>query len=164
MSEQFIKLCDFKIDHQDLKLLYRGSRDGFRASNFHSQCDNQANTITVIETTSGFIFGGYTQASWTSNEQYSKDANAFLFSLVNPFKKPFLSKICTPKFAIFNDPTYGPIFSGGICICNNSNTSANSLIYYSTNYQRPNEINDPNGLYFVDKKHFSVKEIEVFKI
>jgi hypothetical protein len=42
------------------KLLYRGSRDGFGASKFHEKCDNESNTLTLIETTKGFIFGGFT--------------------------------------------------------------------------------------------------------
>ncbi len=40
-------------------LLYRGSRDGFRASDFHSQCDKaKGPKLTIIKSTQGFIFGG----------------------------------------------------------------------------------------------------------
>ncbi len=40
-------------------LLYRGSRDGFRAVDFHSRCD-KANepTLTIVKSTGGHIFGG----------------------------------------------------------------------------------------------------------
>jgi hypothetical protein len=40
-------------------LLWRGSDDGFGASDFHDRWDGQANTLTVILDTSGNIFGGY---------------------------------------------------------------------------------------------------------
>jgi hypothetical protein len=48
-------------------LLYRGSRDGFRSSNVHSKCDSHPNTVTVILTTKGFIFGGFTPIAWDSS-------------------------------------------------------------------------------------------------
>jgi hypothetical protein len=41
-------------------LLLRGSRDGFRATDFHRCCDGHANTMTLITDTSGNIFGGFT--------------------------------------------------------------------------------------------------------
>jgi hypothetical protein len=47
-------------------LLYRGSQDGFKSSNFHSKCDGHSNTVTVILTTKGFIFGGFTPIAWDS--------------------------------------------------------------------------------------------------
>lgn len=48
-------------------LLYRGSRDGWRSSDFHKCCDNKGPTVTLIKvvTTGGkYIFGGYTDQSW----------------------------------------------------------------------------------------------------
>lgn len=50
---------------------------------FHSCCDNKGETITVIRSTSGHIFGGYTSKSWTSSGKYVSDPNSFLFTLVN---------------------------------------------------------------------------------
>jgi hypothetical protein len=47
-------------------LLYRGSRDGFAASNLHGKCDGQSKTLTVIETTHGFIFAGFTPLAWAN--------------------------------------------------------------------------------------------------
>ena len=45
------------------KLLYRASRDGWTASNFHSCCDNKGPTVTVIKS-GDYIFGGYTEHEW----------------------------------------------------------------------------------------------------
>jgi hypothetical protein len=45
---------------QRFSLLWRGSRDGFGASDFHSRCDGHANTLTVILDTDGNIFSGFT--------------------------------------------------------------------------------------------------------
>ena len=44
-------------------LLYRASRDGWAASNFHSICDNKGPTVTVMKSGNN-IFGGYTEQSW----------------------------------------------------------------------------------------------------
>eukprot|EP00957_Ditylum_brightwellii_P175044 13327643-Ditylum_brightwellii.AAC.1 len=54
----------------DAKLLYRASRDGWQASNFHAKCDNQGPTLTVIRTTGGYIFGGYCDTPWSSASGY----------------------------------------------------------------------------------------------
>jgi len=45
------------------KLLYRASRNGWAASNFHSCCDNKGPTVTVIKS-GNYIFGGYTEQEW----------------------------------------------------------------------------------------------------
>jgi hypothetical protein len=56
-------------------LLWRGSRDCFRARDFHKRCDGQANTLTLIEDTAGNIFGGFTPVEWESaaNTIYTAD-------------------------------------------------------------------------------------------
>ena len=45
------------------KLLYRGSRNGWGAANFHSCCDKKGPTVTVIKS-GNYIFGGYTDQHW----------------------------------------------------------------------------------------------------
>ena len=44
-------------------LLYRASRNGWAASNFHSCCDNKGPTVTVVKS-GNYIFGGYTEKEW----------------------------------------------------------------------------------------------------
>ena len=50
-------------------LLYRASRDGWAASNFHSCCDNKAPTVTVIQS-GNYVFGGYTEREWKGKNQW----------------------------------------------------------------------------------------------
>jgi hypothetical protein len=93
MKHDLFKLCGFKTNSQQLKLLYRGSLHGFRASTFHAKCNNIRKTLTVVKAAkSGNKFGGYTEATWNEDlnatKYYKKDANAFLFSLVNKEKSP----------------------------------------------------------------------------
>ena len=49
-----------------LNLLYRGSVDGFAASDFHRKCDNKGPTLTVVETIKNKKFGGYAALDWKS--------------------------------------------------------------------------------------------------
>ena len=37
--------------------------------------------LIIIQTTSGYRFGGYTSKSWTSSNSFIKDELAFIFSL-----------------------------------------------------------------------------------
>jgi hypothetical protein len=68
------------------RLLYRGSRDGFNSRSLHEKVDGHSHTITLIETTKGFIFGGYVVCSWDSSGQWKGDASmeSFIFTLKNP--------------------------------------------------------------------------------
>lgn len=43
----------------ECKLLYRASRDGQQATNFHQTCDNKSSTIVIIKSNNGSVLGGY---------------------------------------------------------------------------------------------------------
>ena len=49
-----------------LRLIYRGSKDGFTADVFHSKCDHKGPTLAVILSEHGKIFGGFTDIEWDS--------------------------------------------------------------------------------------------------
>ena len=68
------------------ELLYRKSRDGSTPQDFHSKCDNKGITITLIETTNGYIFGGYTELPWDQSNSGKKDKSTFIFSFNNKQK------------------------------------------------------------------------------
>jgi hypothetical protein len=87
-ENQLLNICEFPPS-QKWELKYRASRDGFKASDFHSKCDGIPNPLTVIKTTSGNIFGGFTEKAWNSNNQVIRDPKALIFSLVNKEEKPF---------------------------------------------------------------------------
>jgi hypothetical protein len=76
-------------------LLWRGSRDGCRARNFHCRCDGHAPALTPIQDTKGNIFGGFTPVEWEPrtgnwNERFKADPSlmSFLFTLKNPNNFP----------------------------------------------------------------------------
>lgn len=51
-----------------LKILFRGSKDGFKAKTFHKLCGNQGATLTIIQSKDFMkIFGGFTDISWSES-------------------------------------------------------------------------------------------------
>jgi hypothetical protein len=75
-------------EFRKFSLLWRGSRDGFKAEEFHRRCDGHANTLAVILDTKGNIFGGFTPVEWRSRwfgKPMADDSpKSFLFTLKNP--------------------------------------------------------------------------------
>ena len=65
-SDQCQTLANWLKETRNLgntNLLYRASRDGWAASNFHSCCDNKGPTVTVVKS-GNYMFGGYTEHQW----------------------------------------------------------------------------------------------------
>jgi hypothetical protein len=67
---------DFK--GQNFMLLWRGSRHGFEAKEFHRRCDGYPNTLTVIWDTGGNVFGGFTPVKWESSRKGNNKADPSL--------------------------------------------------------------------------------------
>ena len=57
----------------DYTLIYRASRNGWTAANFHSCCDSKGPTVTVVKN-GNYIFGGYTDQPWESGETFFNKA------------------------------------------------------------------------------------------
>ncbi len=123
---------------------YRASRDGFKASDFHSHCDGITNILTVIKATSGNIFGGFSEQKWHSRGGWAKDKNAFILSLVNKEEKQF-RVFCSDggKKAIRCNSRIGPCFGGDndnihdICIILDFSIDHDSYSSLGYSYQHP---------------------------
>jgi hypothetical protein len=151
----------------NLELLYRASRDGWRVTDFHSECDNKGATVTVIKSTGGYVFGGYADVAWSSCGQWLPSSNAFLFALqypsgVAPVKMP-LTQAQHPN-AMFDNSTYGPTFGGNhdIHVADNSNSNSNSYTNAGHAYQLPAGQNAQTFL--TGARNFQAAEIEVFRV
>ena len=66
----WLKESQRTITNDSDKLLYRASRNGWGASNFHSCCDNKGPTVTVVKS-GKYIFGGYTDQSWDGRSYFN---------------------------------------------------------------------------------------------
>jgi hypothetical protein len=154
--------------------LWRGSRDGFRARDFHSRCDGHANTLTLIVTAAsefdvgGFVFGGFTPVKWESTpgcgSKSDDSLRSFLFTLKNPHNIParkFALKAEKKQSAIYCDSARGPCFYGmGVYDDCNANTDS----YTDLGHTYTNDTGLDGRTVFTGSEYFKVKEIEVFEI
>jgi len=152
------------------QLLYRASRDGWGADAFLLKCKGKVNTITVIKSTEGNVFGGYLDSSWKKSERIVS-SHAFLFFLKHNEQLTSSKKMSVKDsgyFAAFiSSQTYGFGVSKGIGfdlnISSNANLSASSSTKFGNNYENLSNHSDPthsNG--FI--RYFQAVEIEVFEL
>jgi hypothetical protein len=150
-------------------LLYRGSRDGFRSSDFHGKCDGQRNTVTVILTTKGAIAGGFTPLAWDSQSstgEYRADdsGQSFLFTLKTAGNGPPRKfSLSDRAHAIYCRPAYGPTFGGNhdLFVADGCNANASSYTNVA-NYYYANDTGVNGQQVLFGEYHFTVKELEVF--
>jgi len=122
------------------EVLYIASRDGQTAAAFHSKCNNQGATIIIVETTTGAVFGGYTDATWSSSNNYKKSLASSLFRL-RPSFRYYPLKGGQEAYAIYDHQSYGPTFgrSGNfdLHINNSPLTGTGSYTYGGRSYEIP---------------------------
>eukprot|EP00483_Globobulimina_turgida_P001657 UN01659 len=124
-----------------LNLLYNARTNGFEAATFHNCCDNKGRTITICESHTGNIFGGYTSIPWSTDSQYHADPTAFLFIIKNQHgdRKLVPLKLSTEaiKHAVQHISSKGPTFGKAIhslSICNKPNIAPNSYTNEKSSY------------------------------
>jgi len=152
------------------KLIYKASKDGFASTTFHTLCDNQGETITVIKSSNGYIFGGYNPCNWTSTSVYTNDMKTFLFSLVGAkgFQPTLIPSMTGKGNSTYGCSTYGPTWGGGhdlylVSGCDKSTGSYSNLGYsFQLTGQTYNTTTIKNFL--AGSYNFTVSEIEVYKI
>jgi hypothetical protein len=177
-KQQFdlVKLCEFSVNDK-FELIYRGSRDGFETNDFHHNCDDFDQTLTIIQTKDDsypHIFGGYTNFSW--NGEYSElttpwkcDPAAFIFSLTNKLNEP--CKIeqdpeCI-QHSIFCDYFCGPTFGNpDFSISDRCDINESTCSSFQT-YKRAKNISDESigridRGFLAGSRSFLVNEIEVY--
>ena len=166
---------------KEINLIYRGSRDGFLAKNFHEKCDYKGETFSIIKSTKGYIFGGYTKINWESTKWNGQrgenncsrrdgDGDEFAYTLKNPHDfKPTKYNIKNEwkNHSICCDVNLGPIYGcNDIRIENNCNTKWNYFKFYDFS---PGEYcfeynNGKNRLTFTGEYNYKVEEIEIYQI
>ncbi|EXX72912.1 hypothetical protein GLOIN_2v1785846 [Rhizophagus irregularis DAOM 181602=DAOM 197198] len=103
----------------ELRLLCKGSRDGFSASIFHDLCDNQGPTITCLKVNdSKHVIGGYNPLSWGSTNSWRNTRDAFIFQFNIYYKKNLTAKIGrvitnSSAYAVNDSQSTGPCFGDG---------------------------------------------------
>ena len=137
-------------------LIFKASRDGFRAQDFHYKCDGKNNTLTLVETIAGKRFGGFTDAQQDQSGNYKSGSNGFIFSLDD--KVIYYSQ--NSSYNIYCDSGCGPYFgSGDFYLCDNCNTSNSSSDNSNNSYNTNSKKFAMAGTY-----NFLVKDYEVYQL
>eukprot|EP01083_Nonionella_stella_P169325 573951_1 len=84
MFVQLLQLADTKRNietefESEYKLLYRATNDGWKYDTFFDKCKDAKQTLTIIQTDSNNVFGGYTSIPWRNDNRWRVDDAAFLF-------------------------------------------------------------------------------------
>ena len=82
----YIRQNDKSFNFNNLRLLYRGTRDGDRTKTCHELCDNKQNVLIIMKSDNNYIFGGYSKIGFKvindpNEQEWKKDNNCFLYSI-----------------------------------------------------------------------------------
>ena len=166
-----IKQIDyFKNSTIELKLLYRGSRDGFSCPELHEKCDGFPRTISIIKSDSDARFGGYMTSSYNKNlfNWVHDDFDSFVFSLDN-MKIYNATKKANEKYHLgyYSGPHFWAFYvdddSGERKEDYKPFGHCTQYIYFDPSEHFSGLANDKYELN-LGKKYFYVKEIEIFQI
>ena len=147
------------------KLLWKGSTDGFGAATFHSKCNSQGPTLTVIKSKHDRVFGGFTSVSWGFAPQgrweFKKDATAFIYSLTHGGK--YAQQLNDNSIYDYGNrgPTFGCSYAYDIYIRDNCNARTDNSCWANRTYQLPAGAGDD---FLAGSTNYSVKEIEVYAV
>ena len=95
---KFSNLLSKKIKIKKMKLLYRASKDGLNLNNLRDKINNKSNLIFLFLIGNTRIFGSFISSKIEVQHQtYTKDENAFVFSLNNNK----IYEILIPQYAIY---------------------------------------------------------------
>jgi len=147
-------------------LLYRGTRDGFGAAQFHALCNNVVPTVSIVRSTSNYLFGGYNPNNWNSSNNYQP--GSFIFTLTNAWSSPptifHWNKNHGPSANNpFGATNFGPTFGQGydLRVCDNCNSNTNSFSNFPSSYT--DTLGHRNAT-FAGTHKFQVADIEVFRL
>lgn len=170
MEQTLLDICGFSRS-QRFRLVYRASEQGFRAVDFHSRCDRVSNTLTLVKSTNGNVFGGFTNKPWTNVNRYESDERAFIFSLISQNNsRPIKINVdqMRPSWAIYCGRNSGPTFGRGhdLHISDNSNVKKESFSNLGYSFEHPDYwYNSVDAKRFLAGSfYFLVEEIEVFEV
>ena len=151
-------LISTQIKINNMKILYRASKDGFSLNNLKNKIDNKSNLIFLFFAGNNKIFGSYIKAKINvQHDTYTNDENAFAFSLNNNK----IYKILISKYSIRFFDGY-PVLIGNTGNSNGFYKSGENIYDKSLlntpkiyDFQKNNELTENESKF---------KELEIFEI
>lgn len=133
-------------------VLYIASKDGDDILDFRTACGSLSPTLIIVESTNGTVFGGYTDADWSSTEQWRTSSSAFLFRLRPSFAQYAITTTIYANYA--SDSLFQ--FGNDLRIYDSALSNADSWVG-SKHYDLDGyELNDGEQ-YFQAKEYIAVK-------
>ena len=138
-----------------LSLLYKATRHGCLAKDFHNKVDNIGPLLIIIETTNNQIFGAFTSVAWSSKNDFVEDSEAFLFCNNNKYN------VNNKILACYHHENFGPYF-GDKALVITDNCLNNKDNFTDCEDQIYNFDNNTNLLNEEKNSFFQVKDYEVY--
>lgn len=111
----------------DWKEVYRGTRDGFGAVDFHAKCDGRTRLLVLVQAREGdWLFGGFTAVGFSPPQRFIADPAAFLFSLTNSLGYPEKLESKRTGEDLYYSSSLCAAFAPDLCIRSNAHRVANS--------------------------------------
>eukprot|EP01118_Nematostelium_gracile_P000999 TRINITY_DN10_c0_g1_i3.p1 TRINITY_DN10_c0_g1~~TRINITY_DN10_c0_g1_i3.p1 ORF type:complete len:316 (-),score=77.81 TRINITY_DN10_c0_g1_i3:123-953(-) len=153
--------------HKVAHLIHRGTRDGFSASQMRARINNQGETITIVRSTNGYIFGGYNPLPWNGSGSYTTCSSAWLFSLGGVYGSVQVFGNGGGTNHIYNDNGYGPTFGSNHDLyiangCNGNNSSYTNIS--NSRFLFPPQVGNQPHFLNGGTNSFQVSEIEIYAV
>jgi hypothetical protein len=163
------------IEERQVRLLYRGTRDGFQTSDCESRLQGHSNLLIIVQTTEGCIFGGYAHCKYPENtNQWAMDESvkSFLFTLKNPHNIPprIFKMNPSSKYGLYRREDrrclvwmgyYGAI--SPVAGCNTNSNSCHSGLSGTGWHTFANDSDHDAKTLFTGSTNYQVKEMEIFE-
>ena len=165
---------------ESLQLLFRGSKDGFKAKTFHEKCDNIHDTVVIVRTDgeTNNTVAGYSHYRWNQVNGHVHDAGKKAFLLQLNRREKYVPQNGNNLINCNNG--YGPTFGGGNSLFGggydlrisddcNSNNNSYSNFPFTYNFEGSNKIviNQQSWTNFIgatNGSNFRVVDYEVFRV
>ena len=121
-------------------------------------------TVVICRTDKGYLFGGYTTATWDQSNLWKTDASSSIFTLANPNAiPPTKLTVAQPTYATFCYSNRGPSFgyNHDICLFYGSGTGYCESGSYSSNVVGSSQFVSSNGS---GTQSFTIQDLEVFAV
>jgi hypothetical protein len=135
------------------KLIYKASRDGGSVTDCHSKCNNISDTVSIIFSSTGRIFGVYRNIAINGDGPWRIDNNAFIFSVDN--NKIYRVKKGNAVIAFDNrcfiQYMNTLVLTGNILTEQYEDKNTNTMNNYFEGFTRNFELNGGNQYYYVEE-------------
>jgi len=150
-----------KTNIKRMNLLYRATRDGGKPEDYISKCQGCKNLLTVVITTNGRKFGGFSSLRLQKDGGAQKDNTAFIFSL--DLKENYYIKKNKTAFCFRGSPCFGQNwFNNDIAIANCFDK--HGCCDYTGGKDHSYDYENGRKHFLVGKYNFTASDYEVFEL